>query len=110
MNPPPGWYPDPAEPGARYWDDGRWTEDAQAAESIGQGPGADRPGTDAGRPDLRRSARTPEPPGDGGGDRATLDRAPAEVKSGGRRVPPQPHRSPFSPPDPARPPRRRDER
>jgi len=28
--PPPGWYPDPAGPGRRYWDGGRWTEQTQA--------------------------------------------------------------------------------
>jgi len=29
--PPPGWYPDPAGQGSRYWDGGRWTEHTQAS-------------------------------------------------------------------------------
>ena len=47
--PPPGWHPDPSEPGLiRYWDGTQWTEHTQpAAESTAEEPaptGADEPG------------------------------------------------------------------
>ncbi|WP_261393052.1 DUF2510 domain-containing protein [Rhodococcus sp. BP22] len=40
--PPPGWHPDPSEPGLlRYWDGTQWTEHTQsAAEPTAAGPTA----------------------------------------------------------------------
>jgi Protein of unknown function (DUF2510) len=36
--PPPGWYPDPAGPGSRYWDGARWTEHSQPAPTAAVPP------------------------------------------------------------------------
>ncbi|WP_082073770.1 DUF2510 domain-containing protein [Rhodococcus sp. B7740] len=55
--PPPGWHPDPSEPGLiRYWDGNKWTEHTQPAT----GPTAEEPApTDAGAPGQTDRAGVP---------------------------------------------------